>query len=112
MGLCQRLQTSSGGCVECQPMTLAAISLRRRPRKISPQFEQRRSARELRLPIVQLPLEPFARQPFTLPIREVRVLNRELGQRRRFTREIRLIKRRDLTNKDARRPTIGGNMME
>src|ERR671926_628878 len=59
----------------------ATISLRRRTRTISGQLEHGRSAGELLFPVGELGIENFTLQPFSLPVSEIGVLQREFGER-------------------------------
>ena len=76
---CSR-SSSSGG--ELDRDRRAPVRLHRRARPVGRQLQQRRRARQLLLPVRELPLQHLALQPLALPHGVVRVLHRQLRQRR------------------------------
>ena len=63
-------------------LVCAAKSLHRGPRPVRRQFQQPGRAGKLTLPIIYLSFEHIALQPFPLPRRIVRILDRQFGKRR------------------------------
>ncbi len=86
-------------------------SLHRRPGVIRGQIDNSGGAGQLLLPIGNLGLQDFTLQPLPLPVREIRILNGQRGQRRRFAGAKGDIERRQLSNQYSRRPTVGDNMV-
>src|SRR5439155_8266106 len=70
--------------------------LERRPRPVRREVEAWRYAIELALPVGKLFVECLAREPVPLPGGEVRILERQLWQRRRTPRHKRGVERRQL----------------
>src|SRR5215213_6899592 len=67
---------------EAEGLTRASPRVRQRTWPVRKQVEYWRAAFNLSLPIFELLFEHFALQPFSLPVREVRVLNCKLWKRR------------------------------
>src|SRR5678816_3233356 len=63
----------------------SAIGLHGRAWSIRRQLQQWRRSLELLAPVTQLPLQHLAPQPFSLPHREIRVLDWQFRKRRSFT---------------------------
>src|SRR5262249_12935350 len=84
-----------------------------RPRMIDRQLQLFYS-RQLLAPVAQLSLQYFSLQPVPLPDREIRILDRQLRQRRGLSRPaqaIGLVERSDLSDQDSRRPSIAHYMV-
>jgi len=92
-------------------MTASPRALNRPARPVRRQLQHRRGIAQLSLPIIQLFLEHRAGEPFPLPGRIVRILDRQLLQRRRLTRGKRLVQRRQLADEHPHRPAVGNDMV-
>ena len=68
-----------------QRLSGAAVGLNGGARSVGGQFQDRRNARELFLPVLKLRVEDFALQPLPLPYREVRILDGKLRKRNRLS---------------------------
>jgi hypothetical protein len=75
-------------------------------RSIGRQFENRKLAAELLLPVLKLAFEIFVCQPVALPFGEVGVLHRQFPERRRLTIYIRFVESGHLVHQHAHGPTI------
>src|SRR6185369_10250011 len=75
------------------------------------QLDDSGSVSQLRAPVIKLCGEHFTLQPTALPVREVRVLQRQLCQWRFFTTHISRVERRYFTNQDTDRPAIADDVM-
>src|SRR5215218_322733 len=69
------------------------------------------SIRQLRAPVIKLCGEHFTLQPTALPVREVRILKRQLCQRRCFTTHISAVERRHFTHQHPGGPAIADDVM-
>ena len=72
-------------------MISATISLNGWTRFVDREIDHSRSVGQLRPPVIKLRGQHFALQPVTLPVRKVRILNRQLFQRRFLARSERLV---------------------
>src|SRR5271169_4920555 len=86
-------------------------SLDGRPRMVGGQFKDWRRTQQLLFPIAQLSLENLARQPVSLPVCKIRILDRHLRQRCRPVRTKRVVEYGHLTDQNSGRPAVGYNMM-
>ncbi len=86
-------------------------SLKRRARLIDGQLKHGRSARQLIAPIIELRGEHFTLQPIALPIGEIRILNWQLHERRRFAVHISAVKRSHLVDEDPHGPPIRNDVV-
>ncbi|VWC20937.1 hypothetical protein BUB20358_05829 [Burkholderia ubonensis] len=89
-----------------------AVQRARRARlPVDRQRERARRVLQRGAPVVQLPLALAACEHVALPVRIVRVLDRQRGQRRRDAVRIRAIGRRQLVERAARAPAVGDRVM-
>src|SRR5215216_859488 len=75
------------------------------------QLDDSGSVSQLRAPVIKLCGEYFTLQPTALPVREVRILKRQLCQRRFFTTHISAVERRHFTHQDTDGPAIADDVM-
>ena len=97
---------------ELQRLAAAAHRWYRRTWMIGGQFQRRRVAAQLPFPISQWTFQRRLIQPVPFPKREVAELNREFGQRRRFSGAKRFVKGRQLAEKNADRPAVGHDVVQ
>ena len=87
-----------------------AIVLHRRPRPVGRQLQHRQALQTLP-PVAELPLQQLPLQPAALPEREIRILHRQLRQRRPPPQRKRLVQLRQLLKQQPDRPAVANNVM-
>ncbi len=87
-------------------------ALHRRPQPVGRQLQERRQPGELGSPKGELLLQDLALEPGRLPLRKIRVLRRQRGQRRRPALQEGRVERRDLPYQDAHRPPVADDVMQ
>src|SRR6476659_4190444 len=92
-------------------MISTTIGLNRWTWFVERQVDDSGSLRQLRAPVIKLCGEHFTLQPTALPVREVRILDRQLCQRRFFTTHISAVERRYFTHQDTDGPAIADDVM-
>ncbi len=90
---------------------LAGERLHRGAWLVRGQLQHGRGALELVLPVRELGVEHLILQPLALPHRVVRVLERQLGQRRRQAPRARFVQRSRLAHEDVHRPAVGHDVV-
>jgi hypothetical protein len=85
--------------------------LHRRPRPVEGQLQQRRHLLELLAPVAELPLQELPLQPGSLPDREVGILEKQLGQRRRLPFEEGAIQGGELADEERHRPGVADDVV-
>src|SRR5205085_938127 len=83
----------------------------RRSRPVGRELEEAGRTGEVLSPVGDLLLEPLTREPLPLPRREVRVLDRELGKRRRLAPREGVVEPRELVEEHRQRPPVGGDVV-
>jgi hypothetical protein len=81
-------------------------------REIGRDLERRRQGGQLGAPVGALRLQDMVGEPLALPDREVRVLQRYFGERRRAPRHVRLIQDLELPGDQAQRPAVGHDVVD
>ncbi len=107
----ERLHRGDQSLREDEVLPRAVEALDRRPLPVGRQREPRRGA-EMRLPVVQLPLEHVTLQVLTLRDREVDEPDRRLRQRRRLSLAECVVQRRQFAEDDAVRPRVVDDVMD
>ncbi len=90
----------------------APVALHRGPRPVGGQLQERRQAGELPSPPVDLTLQDLAAQPGALPDREIRVLHRQLRQRRGLPLSECGIERGHLAHQDPHGPAVARDVVQ
>ena len=80
-------------------------------RAVGGELQQRRDAVQLLAPVAQLRLQHLAREPLPLPGGEVRVLHRQLGERRILAARVGLVQGGDLPRQDADAPPVADDVV-
>ena len=94
-----------------QPVPRALKFLDGWTRTVGRQVEESGRARQLAFPVIELTGDGLAFQPLRLPRGIVRVLDRQLGQRRRLAGRKGVVERGEFADEYTARPTINGNVM-
>src|SRR5215213_504758 len=92
-------------------MKSATIGLDGWTRFVERQVDYSGSIRQLCAPVIKLCGKHFTLQPTALPVREVRILKRQLLQRRCFTTHISAVERRHFTHQHPDGPAIADDVM-
>src|SRR6185436_12647545 len=92
-------------------MKSATEGLNRWTRFVERQLDDSGSVSQLRAPVIKLCGEHFTLQPTALPVREVRVLQRQLCQWRFFTTHISAVERPYFTHQHTDGPAIADDVM-
>src|SRR5204862_454104 len=98
--------------VEFKELPGATEILGFRPRKVSRQRQERRRAAKLALPVIQMSVESALAKLARLPRRIIRVLHWQIRQRRGPSFKKCLIKRRQLGQEYAMRPSVDDDVIE
>src|SRR5262249_35750424 len=107
----ERLQSARQVLRKLEAHCRAIVARPRRSRSIRRQF-QYRQLRQRFLPISTLLLQRLAPQALSLPQRIVRVLDRQLRQRRGQSCAESFVEQRELVSHHARRPAIGDDVVQ
>src|SRR5204862_3597088 len=99
-------QRSSQVSRQGRDLTCTGKGLHRRPGPIRRQLEDWQFAAQLAFAIRKLPLYYFIAKPVALPVRIVRILNREGWQRRAVILIERVVEHREFFEQNEQRPTI------
>ena len=103
---CQPLQPCRQSGRQARTHHLACITLYRRPRLVRRQLQQCRRACQVLLPESQLPIEPLATEPLSLPVRIISVLHRKRCQWIRLPLAERRIQPCHLIGQHTHRPAV------
>jgi hypothetical protein len=90
---------------------LAPVRPHRRAGMVRRQLQQLRRSRELLRPVRELPIQDLALQLLALPHGVVRVLHRQLGERRLPSRQVRLVQRRQLAEEHPHAPPVADDVV-
>ena len=97
---------------EALPEFRAVGRLDRRTRTIRRQLQHRQFTGQLLFPVSEFGFQELALNSLTLPDSEIRILHRQVGQRRGLPFGISIIERFQLSNQDVARPCIRNHMMQ
>ncbi len=111
LGASHRAQPLHGPAGDADALHAPPRGGRRRGGAVGGQLQRGRGARQPPAPVAQLPLERRAAQPGALPGREVRVLHRQLGERRRQPLRVRRVQAGHLAHQHAHAPPVADDVV-